>query len=185
MKLVVGLGNPGRRYEVTRHNTGFDVLAELGRRHATGRPKANFRGTVLDADLEGIRALLLCPETFMNRSGASVRLAIDFYKLPYEEVLVICDDLNLPLGKIRLRSSGSTGGHNGLEDIHNQLASEDYARLRIGIGPVPENIEGADFVLGRFTKQQREVIDEAILRAADAVVVWARDGIDVCMNQYN
>lgn len=185
MKLVVGLGNPGRRYEDTRHNTGFAVLAELARRHGSGRPKSAFRGMVVDVDMSGVRALLLCPETYMNRSGMSVRLALDFYKLERENLLVVCDDLNLPLGKLRMRTTGSAGGHNGLEDVSNQLGSQDYARLRVGIGAPPHESDATGFVLTRFRKDEREVIEEAIARAADCVAIWACEGIETCMNRYN
>jgi len=109
MKLIVGLGNPGPRYEGTRHNVGFAVLAEVARKYATGRPKRKFQGEVVEADLEGVSALLLSPTTYMNHSGASVQTARDFYKLPDQDLLVICDDLNLPLAKLRFRAGGSSG----------------------------------------------------------------------------
>lgn len=185
MKLVVGLGNPGRRYKDTRHNTGFEVLAELGRRYASGRPKTAFRGTLVEADLSGVRAFLLCPDTYMNQSGMSVRLALDFYKLPRENLFVVCDDLNLPLGKLRLRSTGSSGGHNGLENISDQVRSQDYARLRIGIGSPPDGDDATDYVLRRFRNDERDAIEEAIVKAADCVPIWACEGIEACMNRYN
>ena len=117
MKLVVGLGNPGRRYEGTRHNVGYAILAELARRYGLTPPKAKFHGEVVEAELGGQKALLLSPTTFMNRSGTSVQEAMSFYKLPNEEMLVLCDDLNLPVGKLRFRAGGSSGGQKGLDDI--------------------------------------------------------------------
>lgn len=184
MKLVVGLGNPGRRYEHTRHNVGYAVVTELARQ-AAGRPRQRFHGEVVEAEFGGVRTLLLCPTTYMNRSGQSVAEACKFFKLPLENVLVICDDLNLPLGKLRFRASGSSGGHKGLEDIIRQLGSENFARLRIGIGQVPEGWDAADYVLARFAESEKECIDEAIARAACAVADWACRGIEYCMNRYN
>ncbi len=185
MKLVVGLGNPGRKFVSTRHNIGFDVLAELTRRHGQGKPKSDFQGEAVDASLEGDKVILLCPFTFMNRSGSSVVLARDFYKFSNDELLVICDDFNLPAGKLRFRAKGSAGGQKGLDDIIRCLGTEQFARLRIGIGPLPERWDPADFVLGKFAKDEKPVIDEAVVRAADAVADWARQGIDFCMAKFN
>ncbi len=185
MKLVVGLGNPGRKYEHTRHNVGYAVVAELARLGSGTHPRQRFRGEVIEADLGGVRALLLCPTTYMNRSGQSVAEARDFYKLPLENMLVICDDLNLPLGKLRFRASGSSGGHKGLEDIIRWLGSEGFARLRIGIGQVPEGWDAADYVLARFAESEKACIEQSIARAAGAVVDWACRGIEYCMNRYN
>jgi peptidyl-tRNA hydrolase, PTH1 family len=185
MKLVVGLGNPGRRYEGTRHNIGYAVLAELARRFGATPAKARFHGALVEADLNGQRALLLSPTTFMNLSGTSVQEAKSFYKLENEDLLVICDDLNLPVGKLRFRSRGSSGGQKGLEDILQRLGTEEFARLRIGVGTAPEGWSWADYVLGRFTPEEMLVIGQAVGSAADAVAVWARDGIEFCMNQYN
>lgn len=185
MKLVVGLGNPGRKYEHTRHNVGYAVVAELARRAASCRPRQRFQGEVVEAELGGVRTLLLCPATYMNRSGKSVAEARDFYKLPLEDMLVICDDLNLPLGKLRFRAAGSSGGHKGLDDIIRALGSERFARLRIGIGQVPQGWDAADYVLARFADSEKACIHEAIARAAEAVADWACRGIEYCMNRYN
>jgi PTH1 family peptidyl-tRNA hydrolase len=185
MKLVVGLGNPGRRYLGTRHNIGYAVLAELGRRFGTGKPKAKFQGEVMEAELGGQRALLLSPTTYMNLSGVSVLEARDFYKVQHEDLLTLCDDLNLPLGKLRVRAQGSSGGQKGLEDIIRRLGSEAFPRLRVGIGTPPPGWDAADFVLARFTAEEQLLVDEAVRQAADAVVVWAREGVDGCMNRYN
>jgi peptidyl-tRNA hydrolase, PTH1 family len=185
MKLVVGLGNPGRRYEGTRHNIGYAVLAELARRFATVPPKARFHGAVVEADLNGQKTLLLSPTTFMNLSGTSVQEAKSFYKLTNEDLLVICDDLNLPVGKLRFRPRGSSGGQKGLEDTIQRLATEDFARLRIGVGTAPEGWNWADYVLSKFSAEELPIIERAVTLAADAVVLWARDGVEVCMCQYN
>ena len=185
LRLVVGLGNPGRRYQGTRHNIGFAVLGELSRKFGTGGPKSKFHGEVVEADLNGRRALLLSPLTYMNHSGTSVQEAKRFYKIPDEELLVLCDDLNLPVAKLRFRAKGSSGGQKGLEDIVHRLGTEDFARLRIGIGSPPEGWDRVDYVLSKFTEQERPEIEEAVCRAADAVAVWAHEDVQFCMNQYN
>ena len=185
MKLIVGLGNPGRRYQATRHNVGFAVLAELANRHATGRPKSKFQGDTVEADLKGQKALLLSPVTYMNNSGASVLAARDFFKLPVENLLVVCDDLNLPLGRLRFRAKGSSGGQKGLTDVIRRLGTEQFPRLRIGIGSPPEGWDATDYGLGKFTRQEIPEIEDAVWHAAEAVAVWAREGIEHCMNQYN
>jgi len=185
MKLVVGLGNPGRKYEGTRHNVGFQVVAELVRKYGQTKPKQAFQGETVEAQIAGHKALLLCPHTLMNLSGASVLAARDFYKISPEDLLIIGDDLNLPLGKLRLRPSGSSGGQKGLENIIRRLGTDEVPRLRIGIGSPPEGRDAADFVLGRFSKAELPNIEEAVWRAADAVELWARDGMAKSMNQYN
>lgn len=186
VKLIVGLGNPGQKYHETRHNVGFLVLAELAKRYVAPRPKGKFQGEVSEVSMEGHKVALLAPTTFMNLSGASVRAAIDFYKLaPVDDLLVICDDLNLPLAKLRFRSQGSSGGQKGLGDIIRRLGSEEFARLRIGIGEVPPGWETPDFVLSKFHKAEKADIAEAICRAADAVAVWVTDGIGEAMNRFN
>ena len=185
MKLVVGLGNPGRKYEDTRHNVGYSVLAELNRRHGAGAARSKFHADVVEANIEGERALLLAPLTYMNLSGTSVLEASRFYKLPLEDLLVICDDMNLPLGKLRMRTKGSSGGQKGLADIINRLGDEQFARLRIGIGEPPSGWNAADFVLSKFNKQEKTEIELTVMQAADAVALWASQGTEACMNRYN
>lgn len=185
MKLVVGLGNPGRKYRGTRHNIGFDVLDEVARKHGGGEPKEKFDALLIEAELRGVRTLLLWPQTFMNLSGTSVGKACDFYKVAPADVLVICDDFNLLLGKLRFRARGSSGGQKGLADIIRRLGTEEVPRLRIGVGPVPDHWDPADFVLGKFARNEGEQIEQTTWRAADAVVDWATLGIDHCMNQHN
>jgi PTH1 family peptidyl-tRNA hydrolase len=185
MKLVVGLGNPGRKYQDTRHNIGYAILAELARTRGTPPVKHKFHGEVMDAEIGGQRALLLSPLTYMNRSGLSVAEAKTFYKLADEDLLVLCDDLNLPLGKIRIRLQGSSGGQKGLEDIIARLGSDNFARLRVGIGSPPEGWDWADYVLAKFADGEVPSIEQAVRRAAEAVAAWARDGGEACMNQFN
>ncbi|NIP85814.1 MAG: aminoacyl-tRNA hydrolase [Planctomycetales bacterium] len=185
MKLIVGLGNPGRKYEGTRHNIGWMVLDELKRRHATGAAQARFHGQLTEVRLGDVRSCLLAPHTFMNRSGTSVAAAKSFYKIADEDLLVICDDFQLPLAKLRIRPSGSAGGQQGLADVIRALGHQNFARLRIGIGSPPPHWDAADYVLSRFGGGEQEERGAAVGRAADAVEVWATAGIGPCMNQYN
>jgi len=185
MKLIVGLGNIGRKYQNTRHNVGFEVLEALAVRNPGGATKEKFDGRIMDVTIAGERALQLWPYTLMNRSGQSVIAAAAFYQVPNEELLVVCDDFNLPLGKLRFRGQGSAGGQKGLEDIIKRLGTGEFSRLRIGIGPVPDSWDAADFVLGRFSPAERPTIDETIQIAADAVECWIANGIETSMNRFN
>jgi peptidyl-tRNA hydrolase, PTH1 family len=185
MKLVVGLGNPGRKYQGTRHNIGFTVLDELARKHGLGQRRGAYSGEVVEANLDGEKTLLLWPHTFMNLSGGSVLAARDFYKLSDEDLLIVCDDFNLPLAKLRFRSGGSSGGQKGLADIVRRLGTEEISRLRVGVGSPPPGFDAADFVLSKFRKDEEADMTEAAWRAADAVVVWVKSGIADCMNRYN
>jgi PTH1 family peptidyl-tRNA hydrolase len=185
MKLIVGLGNVGRKYERTRHNVGFCVLDALADRCSADAGKGKFDGRIVETAIAGERVLLLWPHTLMNRSGRSVGAAVSFYQLPLADVLVVSDDFNLPLGKLRFRSEGSAGGQKGLGDIIRRLGSEQVSRLRIGIGPVPDEWDAADYVLGKFDKDERPLIDETIQRAADGVECWIADGIAASMNRFN
>lgn len=185
MKLVVGLGNPGGKYDGTRHNIGFLVLEELSQRLRAAKPRNVFSGQAAEASLGPERVLLLRPQTYMNRSGASALAAKDFYKMELADVLVVCDDFNLPLGKVRFRAKGSAGGQKGLSDVIRCLGSEDVPRLRIGVGPPPENWGPADFVLAKFTRQEQGVVADIVVRAAEAVEDWIGQGTDHCMNKYN
>jgi PTH1 family peptidyl-tRNA hydrolase len=185
MKLIVGLGNPGRKYEGTRHNVGFAVVEELARRSAVGRVKLEHKAETVEAAVGSERLLLVCPQTFMNNSGQSVRKFVDFYKLELDRLLIVCDDMNLDAGAIRLRAKGSCGGQNGLRDVARQLASEEFARLRIGIGRPPGEWSSTDYVLGKFTRGEQPVVDDAIVQAVEAASDWAEHGIDQAMNRHN
>jgi len=184
MKVVVGLGNPGGRYAGTRHNVGYAVIHRLGDGAGCGRFQSRFQAQVAELTEGPHKVLLVMPETFMNLSGRSVRQLVDFYQLPLDDLLVVCDDINLPLGRLRARARGTHGGHNGLRDIQNHLGTTAYARLRIGVD-APQEEDAVGHVLGRFRPSERPVIDEALARAAQAVVVWIHHGIGACMNQYN
>jgi len=184
MKAVVGLGNPGKRYEATRHNVGFEVVDLLADAPAASEFQERFAALVAELTEQGEKVLLVKPQGFMNLSGRCVRELVDFYQMPAESLIVVCDDFNLPLGKLRIRGRGTYGGHNGLRDIQNHLGTTEYPRLRIGVGAPPE--EGAvDHVLSRFRPSEKAVITEAIEQAAQAVTVWLHQGIEAAMNQYN
>jgi PTH1 family peptidyl-tRNA hydrolase len=184
MKIVVGLGNPGRNYSGTRHNVGYAVVDGLAAGPGVSRFQSLFQAQVAEFVEGSEKILLLKPETFMNLSGRSVRQAVDFYNLAHADLLIVCDDFNLPLGKLRVRARGTHGGHNGLRDIQNHLGTTEYARLRVGVG-APNPTEAVDHVLGRFRPSERPVIEEAVALAMQAVLVWATRGVEVCMNEYN
>jgi PTH1 family peptidyl-tRNA hydrolase len=185
MHLVVGLGNPGRKYEGTRHNLGFEVVAKLAQRFAGPPPRVKFDAELVEIDIHAQRVLLLAPQTYMNLSGRSVRQAVDFYKLAPADVLVLSDDLNLPVGQVRLRGSGTAGGQKGLQNIIDQLGTNQFARLRIGIDRPPGGRDATDYVLQRFSRSERDRIDPALDLAADGVEFWVRDGLDKAMNRVN
>ena len=186
MKLIVGLGNPGDRYRGTRHNVGWEVLAELARRHAPGaKPEANFEAETLRCEIGGGPALLVSPLTYMNLSGRSVAAALRFHKLTPADALVVCDDPNLPPGRLRLRGKGSHGGQNGLRDVIEKLGTDEYPRLRVGVGRPPGKMDAAAYVLARFADDERPEIDLAVQDAADACERWAADGLQAAMNLAN
>lgn len=186
MKLIAGLGNPGPRYAQSRHNVGFQVVEELARRWhvSAARYEAKFEGLLAEAQRAGDRVWLLQPQTFMNLSGRSVAAVWRFYKLALEDLLVVYDDLDLPPGALRLRSGGSSGGHKGMTDIIRHLGSEQIARLRVGIGKVA-SAGTVSHVLGRFSSEERDVMNEAVARGADAAEMWLQQGIDAAMNEFN
>ncbi len=198
MKLVVGLGNPGTAYVGTRHNVGFeavDAVAErLGWVSSPGafdrHAKSKFDGLAMDGSVQTVsggdeRLILLKPMTFMNLSGQSVQAAMAFHKITPADLVVVLDDLALPCGTLRLRAAGSSGGHNGLKDIQRVLATDQYPRLRLGIDPTPPRIAGKDYVLGKFTAEQRERLAPALGRTAGAIVTWVDKGISSAMSQFN
>lgn len=187
MKLVVGLGNPGRKYEGTRHNIGFECVEAVARRAGlSGQPgQGRFDADCRDVRIEGQRVLLVRPLTYMNLSGQSVRRFVDFFRIPLPDLLVICDDLALPVGALRMRAGGSSGGQKGLQNICDLLGSTDIPRLRIGIGACPPEWDAADYVLARIPAAERLVLDDAVARAADAVICWTREGINEAMSRFN
>jgi PTH1 family peptidyl-tRNA hydrolase len=185
MKMVVGLGNPGRKYISTRHNVGFEVIAELARRFDAGRPRAKFDGEFAETVLQNKKILLVCPLTFMNLSGQCVQAAMDFYKIQLDDLLVVCDDINLDLARIRIKAAGSAGGQKGLDDIIRRLGTQAIGRLRLGVGRVPPNWDASDYVLGKFSSEEKVEIEKAIRQSADAVEHWVGFGIQSAMNRFN
>ena len=190
-RLIVGLGNPGSKYSGTRHNVGWRVVDMLAKRWMLGPESKDFNslavaGMVSKPGNDGSpRVTLLKPTTFMNRSGRAVREALDFYKIEREDMLVILDDMNLPLGKLRARMEGSAGGHNGLSDVLRVMGGLDVPRLRIGIGLPSPGWDVIDFVLAAFTKDELVEIDVAVVEAADAVEDWLFHGMKNVMDRYN
>ena len=187
MKLIVGLGNPGAQYERTRHNAGFLALDVLANRHASGQiPKSRFHAVTLDAIIGTEKAMLMKPTGYMNRSGQSVGEAIRFFKLdPLEDLIVLVDDIALPVGHIRVRKRGGSGGHNGLSDIDRILGGEDYPRIRIGVGNVPKLMNQADWVLSRFMSEEQDDLQRSIKAAADATECVVNEGVAKAMNVFN
>jgi PTH1 family peptidyl-tRNA hydrolase len=185
MKVVVGLGNPGRKYNNTRHNIGFEVLAEVARRWQAGKPRLKFEAEYAEVVAGGQKVLLLSPLTYMNASGKAVIGATNFFEVTPDDVLVVCDDFNLPVGKLRFRPSGSAGGQKGLADILRRLGTQDVPRVRVGIGPLPPQWNVSDFVLSRFESDERTTIDTLVQVAADGVGDWVREDVAFCMNRYN
>ena len=184
--LVVGLGNPGDKYENTRHNVGFLTVDELAERARVPVQKLKHRALTNTVELGGARALLMKPITYMHLSGEAVGDAARFYKIPPERVLVISDDVSLPIGRLRIRKGGSAGGHNGLKSIIQHLGTDQFPRLRLGVGEKPHpDYDMADWVLGKFVGPDKTAMDEATLRAAQAVECYLKDGPQKAMNQFN
>lgn len=184
IKLIVGLGNPGVRYANSRHNIGFMIADRFARAHEFDFARKRFNAQIAEGSIAGHRILLAKPQTFMNSSGEAVGKLFAFYKIASHDLLVVYDDLDLPLGKMRLRSRGSSGGHHGMESIVARVGTSDFPRLRVGIGrPNPD--ADIDHVLGSFDADERTMMDETFARAADAIDVWLADGITAAMNRFN
>ena len=185
MKLVVGLGNPGARYELTRHNVGFQVIDELARRWHVDQWRNEHQALVAKVRLGDEHVLVAKPMTFMNLSGESVSGLAGFYKVSVPDTLVVLDEVALPLGRVRAGRGGSDGGHNGLKSILGHLGTRDVPRLRIGVGRGDGRRELADHVLGTFAEDERDQVEAAVLRAADASVIFVTEGIERVMNAFN
>ena len=183
MKIVVGLGNPGREYAATRHNLGFMVVDELARRLAASERRNRFRSDLVEVFDGTEKVVLLKPRTYMNLSGSAVREAVNWYKTPLDELIVVVDDIDLPFGAMRLRAKGGSGGHNGLKSIIAELGNDAFSRMRIGIGRGPGHATRQ--VLSRFTSDEERVLPAVLEAAADCVLEWERDGIINAMNRCN
>ena len=184
--LIVCLGNPGDKYEGTRHNVGFMVADELGNRGNFPIQRLKYRALTQTATIGGCQALVMKPVTFMNLSGESVGEAARFYKIPADHVLVVSDDVSLPVGKLRIRTGGSAGGHNGLKNIIQHLGTDQFPRVKGGVGQKPHpDYDMADWVLGKFQGEDKKAIDAAVARAADAVECYLKEGATKAMNRFN
>jgi PTH1 family peptidyl-tRNA hydrolase len=184
--LIVGLGNPGREYEKTRHNVGFRAVELLAKQANCKIDRARFRGLTGSCTLAGQKLLLLKPETFMNNSGQAVQLAAMFYKIPIDRILVFSDDVSLPVGKIRVRAEGSAGGHNGLKSIIAQLGSQDFPRIRVGVGAKPHpDYDLADWVLSSFSPEEEKALAPALDHAASAALELLQNGPQMAASKYN
>ena len=184
--LIVGLGNPGREYEKTRHNVGFRAVELLAKQANCKIDRARFRGLIGSCTLAGQKLLLLKPETFMNLSGEAVHLAAMFYRIPIDRILVLSDDISLPVGKIRVRAEGSAGGHNGLKSIISHLGSQEFPRVRIGVGAKPHpDYDLADWVLSNFSAEEEKALAPAVENAASAVLELIRNGPQMAASKFN
>ncbi len=185
MFAVVGLGNPGRNYSGTRHNIGFDTVELLADRNDIRLNKIKFKSIYGEGIIGGEKVIILKPQTYMNNSGMAVLDLYNFYKMPLENIIVIVDDVDIEFGTIRIRKKGSDGGHNGLKSIIYKLGSQDFPRIKIGIGKKEEGQDLADFVLSKFSKEEKPYIEEAMLKAALAAETIITCGIDDAMNKFN
>lgn len=183
MYLVAGLGNPGREYEGTRHNVGFEVIDHLSRSLGIEVSRIKFKGLMGDANIAGERVIFLKPSTFMNLSGISISEAASFYKIPVQNIIIVYDDISIDFGRIRIRPSGSDGGHNGMKSIIYQLGSDDFPRIRVGIGGPDKNL--VSYVLGRFKEEEVKSLPEIMDTASAAVLEIIQNGVQSAMNKYN
>lgn len=184
MKIIVGLGNPGKKYAETRHNVGFMVVNAFADRHKVGSWRRRFHALAAETRIGTEKVILMKPETYVNESGRAVREAMAWCRTSLQDVIIVCDDFNLPLGRLRFRSSGRSGGHNGLESVIAALNTNEVPRLRLGIG-TEEREADKDFVLSTFSPQEQEVLSETVERGARALEMWLAQGMERCQNEFN
>lgn len=185
MKILAGLGNPGLKYELTRHNAGFIILDNFAEKHGFSLKKVKFKSVYEKVRFNGEDLILLKPQTYMNKSGEAIREAADFFKVDNKDIIVIYDDIDLDLGRLRVKAFGSSGHHNGMRSIINHLGGQDFPRIRIGISKPPPRMDLADYVLGKFTDQELRVFNKLIDHGVGACEVLITDGPDKAMNIYN
>ncbi|PPA68533.1 aminoacyl-tRNA hydrolase [Jeotgalibacillus proteolyticus] len=185
MKLIVGLGNPGKTYDKTKHNIGFEVIDELSARWNAPLLQSKFKGAFATVHRNGEKIILLKPLTYMNLSGESIRPLMDYFDIPLEDVVVIYDDLDLPLGGLRLRQKGSAGGHNGIKSTIAHLGTQDFNRIRIGISRPPQGMKVPDYVLSRFSKEEWAEMENVVKRSAEACEKWLEKPFLEVMNEFN
>lgn len=185
MFIIAGLGNPTKEYEGTRHNAGFMVLDSLADKLNTDLSEKKHKALCGRGVIGGEKVILLKPQTFMNSSGESIRAAADYYKIEPENILVVYDDITLAPGNLRIRAKGSAGGHNGIKSIIAHLGTQEFPRVRVGVGEKPPRMDLADYVLGHFSQGEKKIMEDAVKEAADAVCEIVTDGIDRAMNSHN
>ncbi|QHQ60479.1 aminoacyl-tRNA hydrolase [Anaerocolumna sedimenticola] len=185
MYIIVGLGNPTREYQATRHNIGFDVITRISDDYNIPLDFKKHKAICGRGYIEGEKVVLAQPQTFMNLSGESVRELVDFYKVKPQEVIVIYDDISLDAGQLRLRAKGSAGGHNGIKSIINHLGTQEFPRIKVGVGDKPAGWDLADYVLSRFKEEEQPIIRDAIKKSSEAVKSIIKDGMESAMNIYN
>lgn len=186
MFIIAGLGNPGSKYEDTRHNVGFDVIDRISKEYHIAVDTRKHRALIGKGVIDGVKVILAKPQTFMNLSGESIRELVDYYKVDEAtELIVIYDDISLDVGQLRIRKKGSAGGHNGIKNIIAHLGTQEFPRIKVGVGDKPPRMDLADYVLSRFSKEDREKMEQAFKDAAEAVEVMIAEGPDAAMNQFN
>lgn len=185
MFIIAGLGNPGKEYENTRHNAGFMVMDALADKLGADISEKKHKALCGKAVIGGQKAILLKPQTFMNSSGESIRVAADYYKVAPEDILVVYDDISLAPGQLRVRAKGSAGGHNGIKSIIAHLGTQEFPRVRVGVGEKPPRMDLADYVLGHFSQGEKKLMEEAAREAAEAVIEAVTEGIEHAMNDHN
>lgn len=185
MYIIAGLGNPSKEYEKTRHNAGFDAVDVLAEKLGVQIEEKKHRALCARGVIGGERVLLMKPQTFMNLSGESIRDAADFYKVDPEHIIILYDDISLDVGQLRIRTKGSAGGHNGIKSIIAHLGSQEFPRIKIGVGAKPDRMDLADYVLGRFSQTDRTVMEDAFQEAADGAQMLILEGAEAAMNRYN
>ncbi len=185
MKIIVGLGNPTREYEGTRHNVGFSVIYNIRDKYNINVDTKKHKALIGKGIIEGEKVILAMPQTYMNLSGESVRELVDYYKCDPEDIIVIYDDISLDVGKLRIRAKGSAGGHNGIKNIIAHLGTQEFPRIKVGVGEKPPRMDLADYVLGHFSKEEQPIIREGADKACDAVALMIKEDIATAMNKFN
>lgn len=183
--MIIGLGNPGAKYENTRHNVGFETIDYISNQFGIKVSKLKHKALIGDGNIQGDRVILVKPQTYMNLSGESVREIVEWYKVPMNSIILIYDDVDLKFGSIRVRPKGSSGTHNGMKSVIYQIQSDEFPRVRIGVGRPPEGWDLADFVLSKFNNEDKKTINESLRNAAEAAVTIIKAGAEAAMNKYN
>lgn len=185
MYIIAGLGNPTKEYDCTRHNIGFAVIDEIARQNHIFLDGKKHKAIYGKGQIEGTKVILAKPQTYMNLSGESIRALVDFYKVTEEELIIIYDDISLDVGQLRIRRRGSAGGHNGIKSIISHLGTQEFNRIKVGVGGKPKGYDLADYVLGKFQKNEKPYIEKGIVMGAEATKVIITEGVDTAMNLFN